>query len=147
MYYRVSSPKNENEPIFYSPSRHSTVSVYDSSFRRIQSELGCFHTRVRLTSEFGSFEWCAPVNHTRVRLKRVVWGTVQVNCGTVWCWCERNRTKSREWTAINVVLFDKNVCLCVFHSLSWRAWLTRCKQRAECLIQTLEHLQYIVRQT
>ncbi len=86
----------------------------------------------------------------RVRLKRVVWGTVQVNSGTVCCWCECNRTRSRKWTAINAVLFDKNVCLCVFHSLSWvwRVWLMRYKQKAVGLIsvhlqRSLEHLQFI----
>ncbi len=57
--------------------------------------------------------WCTPANHTQVCLKRVVRCTVQVNSGTVRCWCERNRTKLRKWTAINDVLFDKNVCLCV----------------------------------
>ncbi len=56
---------------------------------------------------------CAPANRTRVRLKRVAWGTVHVNSSMVRCWCERSPTKSRKWTAINAVLFDKNVCLCV----------------------------------
>ncbi len=125
--------------------------------------LGCFHT-----STFGAhprsfdvivrFVWmmwtlssdlgCAPANRTRVRLKRVVWGSVHVNSGTVRCWCERNRTKSRKWTAIDDVLFDKNVCLCVFHSLSWRACLSRYKQWAVCHIsvhlqRSLERLLYI----
>ncbi len=121
--------------------------------------LGCFHTST-FGAHPGSFDvrvrfvwmmWtlssdlrCAPANRTRVRIKRVVWGTVQVNSGTVRCWCERNRTKSQKWPTINVVLFDKNV----FHSLSWRAWLTRCKQRAVCIIsvrlqRSLEHLQHI----
>ncbi len=68
-----------------------------------------------LSSDLG----CAPANRTRVCLKRVVWGMVQVNSGTVRCWCERNRTKSQQWTAINAVLFDKNVFFCVFHSLSF----------------------------
>ncbi len=106
-----------------------------STYRTIPKP-GCFHTstfgahpgsidvRVRfvwmmwtLSSDLG----CAPANRTRVRLRRVVWGTVHVNSGTVRCWCESIRTKSRKWTAINDVLFDKNICLCVFHSLSWRA--------------------------
>ncbi len=91
-----------------------------SSFLLTLYNLGCFHTstfgahpgsidvRVRfvwmmwtLSSDLG----CAPANCARVRLKRVVWGTVHVNSGTVRCWCECNRTKSRKWTAINVVLF------------------------------------------
>ncbi len=63
--------------------------------------IGCFHT-----STFGAhpgsidgrvwFVWMmgtnavtdfgfAPANRTRVRLKRVVWGTVQVNSGRVRC--------------------------------------------------------------
>ncbi len=102
--------------------------------------LGCFHT-----STFGAlpgsidvrvrFVWmrwtlssvlgCAPANRTRIRLKRVIWGTVHVNSSTVHYWCEYNRSKSRKWTTINDV-FDKNVCLCLFHSLSWWVWLTRC---------------------
>ncbi len=96
---------------------------------------------------------CAPANRVRVCLKRVVWGTVQVKSGRVSCWCEPNWTKSRKWTAINAILFDKmhlHVCLCVFHSLSWRVWLMRCKQKAVGLIyvlfqRSLDNLQYIHR--
>ncbi len=112
-----------------------------SSFLLTLYNLGCFHT-----STFGAhpgsidvrigFVWmiwtlssdlgCAPANCARVRLKRVVWGTVHVNSGTVRCWCECNRTKSRKWTAINVVLFYKNVylCVCFIHfpdECDWRA--------------------------
>ncbi len=69
------------------------------------------------------FDWCQSLVHldaselgcapTEPYLKRVVWSTVQINSDTVRCWCERNLTKSHKWTAINDVLFDKNVCLCV----------------------------------
>ncbi len=89
----------------------------------------------------------APANRTRVRLKRVVWGSVQVNSGTVRCWCECNRTKSWKWTDINDVLFDKKIGLCVFHSLSSRAWLTRSKQALYLISVRLQgalvHFQYI----
>ncbi len=36
--WRVSSPKNENVPVFYSPSKHPRC-LWLSSFRRIKSEL------------------------------------------------------------------------------------------------------------
>ncbi len=127
-------------PIFYlSPSanRHTSFCLADVYEARL---LRCFHIctfgahpgsidiRVQfvwmmwtLSSELG----CAPANRTWVHLKeRVVWGTVHVNSCTVRCWCECNHTKSRKWTAINDVLFDKNVCLCFTHfpdECDWRA--------------------------
>ncbi len=112
-------------------------------------DLGCFHTStfgahsgsIDVTVRFVWMMWtlssdlgCTPVNRTRVRLKRVVWGTVQVNFSTVRCWCERNRTKSRKWTTINAVLFDKNVCLCV--SLTFLTSVTDTLQ-AECCMSHL----------
>lgn len=97
--------------------------------RIICMDLGCFHT-----STFGAhpgsidvrvrFVWIiwtlfskiinAPVNHTQVRIKMVVWGTVHVKSGIVRCWYESNCTKLWKWTAIYDVWFDKTVCLCVF---------------------------------
>lgn len=102
--------------------------------------IGQSHFRVIVRLEMGSgFEGAFTLGSTNVRvrlddvnavhLKRVVWGTVHVNSATVRCWYERICTKPCKWTAINV-LFDINVCLCVFRSLSWRVRPTGCKQRA-----------------
>ncbi len=47
---------------------------------------------------------------------------VHVNSGMVRCWCERNRTKLQKWTAIDDVLFYKNVYFTHFpYERDWRA--------------------------
>ncbi len=81
--------------------------VHKGAFSTFGAHPGSIDVRVRFRlDDVNAVEHlgCAPVNRSLVHLERVVWGSVQVNSGTVHFWCERNRTKSQKWIAINLHL-------------------------------------------
>lgn len=106
--------------------------------------LGCLHTCTFWCAP--RFNWCQSsvclddvnaVVQTRVRAHEPYQSlhkkcSVHVNSSTVHYWYDCNRTISWKWTTIDDTCFDKTVCVCSSHSLSYKAGLTHYKQR-ECL--------------
>ncbi len=104
----------------------------------ILSHSGCFYPGLIDCQSSVCLDDVNAVFQTRVHIHNRTQACLKVNPRKVCHWYECNCTKSWKWTAINGILFDKNLYLCFTFLMSVTDTL-----QAKSLQHSLEYLQYI----